>query len=40
MSPRVPSLKPRKVIRTLQNAGFKLDRIEGSHYYFTNPHDP
>lgn len=40
MSPRVPALKPRKVIRTFQNAGYILDHIEGSHYYFTHPTDP
>ena len=36
---RVPALKPRKVIRTFQNAGYRLDHIEGSHYYFTHPRD-
>lgn len=40
MGPRVPALKPRKVIRTFQNAGYILDHIEGSHYYFTHPSDP
>jgi predicted RNA binding protein YcfA (HicA-like mRNA interferase family) len=35
VSPRVPALKPRKVIRTFQNAGYILDHVEGSHYYFT-----
>lgn len=39
MSPRVPALRPRKVIRTFQNAGYILDHIEGSHYYFTHPTD-
>ena len=39
MSPRVPALKPRKVSRTFQNAGYVLDHIEGSHYYFTHPAD-
>lgn len=39
MSPRVPALKPRKGIRTFQNAGYILDHIEGSHYYFTHPTD-
>ena len=37
MSPRVPALKPRKVIRTFQNAGYILDHVEGSHYHFTHP---
>ena len=39
MSPRVPALKPRKVIRTFQNAGYILDHVEGSHYYFTHSTD-
>lgn len=39
MSPRVPALKPRKTIRTFQNAGYILDHIEGSHYYFVHPAD-
>jgi len=39
VSPRVPSLKARKVIRTFVNAGYILDHIEGSHYYFTHPTD-
>jgi predicted RNA binding protein YcfA (HicA-like mRNA interferase family) len=40
VSPRVPSLKPRKAIRTFRNAGHILDHIEGSHYHFTHPTDP
>ena len=40
MTPRVPALKPRKVIRTFENAGYVLDHTEGSHYYFTHPADP
>lgn len=39
MSPRLPALKPRKVIRAFQNAGYILDHTEGSHYYFTHPTD-
>lgn len=40
MTPRVPALKPRKVIRTFQNAGYILDHTEGSHYFFTHTSDP
>lgn len=40
MTPRVPSLKPRKVIQTFRNAGYVLDHVEGSHHYFTHPTDP
>lgn len=39
MGPRVPALKPRKAIRTFQNAGYILDHVEGSHYHFTHPRD-
>lgn len=39
MGPRVPVVKPRKAIRTFQNAGYVLDRVEGSHYHFTHPTD-
>jgi predicted RNA binding protein YcfA (HicA-like mRNA interferase family) len=30
--PKLPSLKPKEVIRALQKAEFKIDRIKGSHY--------
>jgi len=39
VSPRVPVVKARKAIRTFQNAGYILDHVEGSHYYFTHPAD-
>jgi predicted RNA binding protein YcfA (HicA-like mRNA interferase family) len=29
---RLPSVKPREVIRALERAGFVLDRIKGSHH--------
>lgn len=31
MSPRLPSLKSREVIRALERAGFVVSRISGSH---------
>ncbi|MBI1893322.1 MAG: type II toxin-antitoxin system HicA family toxin [Candidatus Rokubacteria bacterium] len=39
VDPRVPALKPRRVSRTFRNAGYILDHVEGSHYYFTYPTD-
>ncbi len=32
MSKKLPALKPRKVIRTLERAGFRIRRITGSHH--------
>lgn len=37
MSRRLPSLKPRDVIRTLERAGFFVDHIHGSHHYLKHP---
>ncbi len=31
MSPRLPALKPRQVVRALQRAGFVIDHQTGSH---------
>ena len=36
--PKLPSLKPRKVIQLLLANGFILDRISGSHYAFRHPY--
>jgi predicted RNA binding protein YcfA (HicA-like mRNA interferase family) len=32
MSQRLPSLKPREVLRALERAGFALHHASGSHY--------
>jgi predicted RNA binding protein YcfA (HicA-like mRNA interferase family) len=32
MSQRLPSLKPREVLRALERAGFALHHVSGSHY--------
>ena len=37
MSPRLPALKPREVIRALEGAGFFLHHTTGSHHYFKHP---
>jgi predicted RNA binding protein YcfA (HicA-like mRNA interferase family) len=34
---RLPSLRPRPVIRALERAGFEVVRIRGSHYQLVNP---
>jgi len=33
---RLPSVKPREVIRALEKGGFTLKRIRGSHYILKN----
>ncbi|MGH7266804.1 MAG: type II toxin-antitoxin system HicA family toxin [Candidatus Rokuibacteriota bacterium] len=40
MSPRLPTLRPREVIRALERAGFYLDHATGSHHYFKHPDRP
>jgi predicted RNA binding protein YcfA (HicA-like mRNA interferase family) len=40
MSRRLPTLKPRQVIRVLERAGFVLDRASGGHRYFVHPARP
>jgi len=35
--PKLPSLTPQKIIKILQNKGFVLDRIKGSHHIYYNP---
>lgn len=37
---RVPAKKSRQVIRTFERAGFRVDHVEGSHYYFVDPKRP
>lgn len=36
MSPRFPSLTPKKIIKILEHNGFSLDHTSGSHYVFYN----
>ncbi len=40
MSPRLPALKPRDVIRALERAGFVQIRMRGSHRVFEHATDP
>lgn len=37
---KLPTLKPRQVIRVLKRAGFFLHHVTGSHYYFKHPTKP
>jgi predicted RNA binding protein YcfA (HicA-like mRNA interferase family) len=40
MSRRLPSLKPREVLRALRKAGFLVHHVSGSHYVLKLPGDP
>ena len=40
MTPRLPPLKPRKVIRALKRAGFFVHHTKGSHYFLKHPDNP
>ena len=35
--PKLPSLSPQKIIRILEQNGFILDRVKGSHHIFYHP---
>ena len=35
--PKLPNLTPQKIIAILENRGFVLDRIKGSHHIFFHP---
>lgn len=40
MSGRLPSVRPRQLIRVLKKKGWKLARSKGSHHHFTHPDSP
>ena len=40
MTPRLPGVPPRKAARALERAGWKLDRVKGSHYVYRHPDRP
>jgi predicted RNA binding protein YcfA (HicA-like mRNA interferase family) len=40
MSRRLPTLRPRQVIRVLERTGFVFDRTSGAHRYFVHPARP
>ena len=35
--PRLSSLTPEKIIKVLENKGFVLERVKGSHHIYYNP---
>lgn len=37
MTPRLPAVTPRQMVRALERCGWKLDRIKGSHHVFRHP---
>jgi predicted RNA binding protein YcfA (HicA-like mRNA interferase family) len=40
VSGRLPSVRPRQLIRVLEQKGWKLARSKGSHHHFTHPDSP
>jgi predicted RNA binding protein YcfA (HicA-like mRNA interferase family) len=40
MSPRLPAVKPREVLRALGRAGFIVHHTSGSHYVLKHPERP
>ncbi len=40
MSDRLPSVRPRQLIRVLEQKGWNLVRSKGSHHHFTHPDSP
>jgi predicted RNA binding protein YcfA (HicA-like mRNA interferase family) len=40
MSQQLPAVKPAKVLRALQRAGFYVHHTKGSHYYLKHPDKP
>jgi predicted RNA binding protein YcfA (HicA-like mRNA interferase family) len=37
---KLPVVKPAKLIKALERAGFQLDRVSGSHHHFKHPNNP
>jgi predicted RNA binding protein YcfA (HicA-like mRNA interferase family) len=37
VSKRLPTIKPRQLIRVLERSGWTLARSKGSHHHFTHP---
>jgi predicted RNA binding protein YcfA (HicA-like mRNA interferase family) len=37
MTPKLPAIKPRQIIRFLEQHGFVLDHTSGSHYIYYHP---
>jgi len=40
VSGRLPSVRPRQLIRVLEQKGWKLARSKGSHHHFMHPDSP
>jgi len=40
MSQQFPALKPKRVLKVLQRAGFFVHHKTGSHYILKHPHHP
>jgi predicted RNA binding protein YcfA (HicA-like mRNA interferase family) len=40
MSRKLPALRPKTVMRALEQAGFRLVRITGSHHIYEHPARP
>jgi predicted RNA binding protein YcfA (HicA-like mRNA interferase family) len=40
VSERLPSVRPRQLIRVLEQNGWRLARTKGSHHHFTHPNNP
>jgi predicted RNA binding protein YcfA (HicA-like mRNA interferase family) len=40
VTPRLPSVTPRKAVRALERCGWELDRVKGSHHVFRHPDHP
>jgi predicted RNA binding protein YcfA (HicA-like mRNA interferase family) len=40
VSDRLPSVRPRQLIRVLEQEGWNLARSKGSHHHFTHPDSP
>jgi len=35
--PKLPAMTPQKLIKVLEQRGFMLDRVKGSHHIYYNP---
>ena len=40
MTRRLPALRPRRLIRALERAGFVIDHVTGSHHILRHPGKP
>ena len=40
MSPRLPAVRPKEVLRVLRKAGFFIHHTSGSHYVLKHPDKP